>query len=311
MRSRSFRFAFLFTLVLLPVLGISGAAQAVPSRTVVITPTSGAQSWTGDTATVGLGPGATVNVAPGGAQVTPGEHIAGIEFTNSRPLIDGPVGPVPVFFADDEFGCQWTAAAASGIPEWIGLARRGLTAPPPGTDLCPGFQNKFNAATAAGADGLIVINFDDTTTAGTAAATIPGVMVTLSDGNRLKNSLVPGNPQQVKVTLCVDGPCVTTAVSIRGFAARWNGSRVVVSWTTASEVDALGFNVFRRVGKGPFRKINFALIPAKRAGSARGAAYRLVDRTVRRSQTYTYRLQIVAKNGKRSWYGIGSTATRF
>jgi hypothetical protein len=141
------------------------------------------------------GAGATVNKAPGGAEVSEGEHIAGTEFSDSRPLTQGSVGPAPVFFADDASGCFWTTAATSGIDEWIGLAER--------AGSCPTFQNKFNAATAAGADGLIVINSDDTSPPpeGTAVAEIPGILVRQSDGNRLRDSIVPGNPQQVKVTL--------------------------------------------------------------------------------------------------------------
>jgi hypothetical protein len=141
------------------------------------------------------GAGATVNEAPGGAQVTAGEHISGTEFSDSTPLTQGSVGPAPVFFADDASGCIWTTAATSEIDEWIGLAER--------AGSCPTFQNKFNAATAAGADGLIVINSDDTSPPleGTAVAEIPGILVRQSDGNRLRDSLVPGDPEAVKVTL--------------------------------------------------------------------------------------------------------------
>jgi uncharacterized repeat protein (TIGR01451 family) len=143
------------------------------------------------------GPGATVNQAPAGAPVTVGEHIEGTEFTDSRPLTAGSVGPAPVFFPDDGDGCLWATAIASGIQEWIGLTPR------TGTGTCPTFQAKFTEATAAGADGLIVINSDDTDPPpeGTAVAEIPGVLVPRSDGERLRGSLVPGNPQAVKVTL--------------------------------------------------------------------------------------------------------------
>ena len=290
---RLFSFVFLFLFVLLPVLGISGAAQAVPSRTAAANAPS-----------VGAGPGVTINQAPAGAPVTPGEHIAGIEFSNSRPLAEGAVGPVPVFFADDQFGCQWTTALASGIQQWIGLARRGDT----GADTCPSFQNKFNAATAAGADGLIVINFEDASVVGTAAATIPGIVVALSDGNRLKDSLV-ADPQQVKVTLCADGPCVPTAVSIRRFTARWQGNRVALSWTTASEVDTLAFRVWRTGDASPTR-VGRASPLARHSGSVAGTTYRLVDRTARAGVSYTYRLQAIRRDGSRTWLGTAIVRTK-
>lgn len=100
--------------------------------------------------------------------------------------------------------------------------------------------------------------------------------------------------------------CTPTAVSVRSFAARWQRKRIAVRWRTASEAEILGFNVYRSVGSGPFRKLNPLLIAAKRAGTARGAAYAFVDRAVRRGKTYTYRLQVVSAGGQRSWYGIGS-----
>jgi uncharacterized repeat protein (TIGR01451 family) len=143
------------------------------------------------------GPGATVNVASPSAPVTVGEHIEGTEFSDSRPLTEGSVGPAPVFAPDDGAGCAWASATASGLDPWIGLTPRA------GTGSCPTFQAKFTAATAAGADGLIVINTDDTDPPdeGTAVAEIPGILVTQSDGQRLQDSISPGNPNKLQVTL--------------------------------------------------------------------------------------------------------------
>lgn len=76
------------------------------------------------------------------------------------------------------------------------------------------------------------------------------------------------------------------------------------------EAEILGFNVFRSVGAGPFRRLNPTLIAARRAGSARGAGYRFADPAVKRAKTYTYRLQVVGTNGGRSWYGVGAAAVR-
>ena len=100
-----------------------------------------------------------------------------------------------------------------------------------------------------------------------------------------------------------------TAVAVRSFVANWTGKRVAVAWRTGTEARLLGFNVYRSVGAGPFRKLNRLLIRAKRSGTAGGGAYRLVDTAVKRSRTYTYRLQIVGTDGKRTWYGIGAAAT--
>lgn len=98
-----------------------------------------------------------------------------------------------------------------------------------------------------------------------------------------------------------------TATTLRSFTARREVGTVVVRWRTASELDALGFNLYRSIGTGPFRKQNARLVRAQRAGTARGASYRVVDRSVRASLVYTYRLQLVDRRGRKTWYGIGVT----
>lgn len=99
-------------------------------------------------------------------------------------------------------------------------------------------------------------------------------------------------------------PSVPTAVSVTSFAARRIGSHVRVSWRTASESAIAGFNVIRN-GK----RLNRALIAAKRSGQAGGAAYSFVDRSALRGRRYSYRLQVVDLTGRRSWHGA-ATATR-
>jgi hypothetical protein len=93
-----------------------------------------------------------------------------------------------------------------------------------------------------------------------------------------------------------------TAVKVLRFDARRRGRTVRVSWSAGSEADAAGYAVYRSAGSRPFRRLNRALILAG-AGS-----YRLVDPDVRRGRAYTYRLQIVDRSGRRSWYPVGSAA---
>jgi hypothetical protein len=104
-------------------------------------------------------------------------------------------------------------------------------------------------------------------------------------------------PCDSTVTMPVLGP---TAVQIVGFSSKRERRRVVLRWRTAAEDGVLGFNVWRR-SAGAEQKVNRELVAA--AGRANGASYRLVDRTARPATTYTYRLQIVNRNGLRSWYG--------
>ena len=148
---------------------------------------------------VGL-PFVRVDAAPEGAAVAVNEHFDGTEMTNTPPLAAGAVGPLPVFVADDEYGCVWATAVASGVADWIGVARRGQTAAE-GTDMCPGFQTKVTTATAAGADALIIVNHSPGHEAGTAAGEIPSLMIDKGAGDRLIESLDAAAPEAVKVTL--------------------------------------------------------------------------------------------------------------
>jgi hypothetical protein len=101
----------------------------------------------------------------------------------------------------------------------------------------------------------------------------------------------------------------TTAVTISAFAATRARAGVRVTWRTAQEMGVAGFNVYRTKGKTSV-KVNKALVRAKRSGTGRRAAYALTDRTARRGVAYTYKLQIVQRNGKRSFAATAPLARR-
>ena len=99
--------------------------------------------------------------------------------------------------------------------------------------------------------------------------------------------LLPGPPSAVKVT---------------GFSARTTNRGVSLSWRTGSELQTVGFNVWRYASvRGKGVKVNRALVPARNAGGEAGAAYRLLDRGARPGVAYTYRLQALGLDGKRAW----------
>ena len=99
------------------------------------------------------------------------------------------------------------------------------------------------------------------------------------------------------VTMPVVGP---TAVQLEHFRAHADRGRIILRWRTASETEVLGFNVWRRAA-GVERKVNRELVAA--SGRASGASYRLVDRSARPAKTYSYRLQVVRRDGSTSWLG--------
>jgi hypothetical protein len=93
-------------------------------------------------------------------------------------------------------------------------------------------------------------------------------------------------------------PAGTTSVKVSSFTARRSNAGVTIVWSTVSETNTLGFNVWRSVN-GKTTKVNRALIQAKVAGF--GAAYRVIDRAARLGASYTYRLQVVRGDGTRFW----------
>jgi len=85
----------------------------------------------------------------------------------------------------------------------------------------------------------------------------------------------------------------STAVRLRSFTARG----ALLRWRTASELDTLGFNIYRGG-----TKLNRRLIAAKGRGGA-GAGYRFLDRTAQPGAHHRYRLQTVDLDGSRRWVG--------
>jgi hypothetical protein len=80
-------------------------------------------------------------------------------------------------------------------------------------------------------------------------------------------------------------------------------SRVVVEWTTASEINTSGFNLYRSErAEGPYVKINAQVIPAS-TDPLVGGQYRFEDVTVTAGQTYYYELEDVELDGASTRHG--------
>jgi hypothetical protein len=97
----------------------------------------------------------------------------------------------------------------------------------------------------------------------------------------------------------------TLAVTISSLSARRSRQGVVVRWRTASEFDALGYNVYRkRVGQRRVR-VNKRLLPALSLsrGGVSGRAYSFVDRRASRHRALRYWVQDVDVRGHRTWHG--------
>lgn len=76
-----------------------------------------------------------------------------------------------------------------------------------------------------------------------------------------------------------------------------SASPVVIEWTTVTEVETAGFNLYRSESpQGPFTQINADMIPA--SGQAlTGSKYRYEDRDATPGHTYYYQLEDVELGG--------------
>ncbi|MCX8062355.1 MAG: hypothetical protein N3D16_07225 [Anaerolineales bacterium] len=74
--------------------------------------------------------------------------------------------------------------------------------------------------------------------------------------------------------------------------------QVVIEWQTATEIDTVGFNLYRAEDpQGPFLKINDALIPSSNE-PLKGGSYRFVDANVVPNRVYFYQLEDLDLQGK-------------
>jgi hypothetical protein len=101
-----------------------------------------------------------------------------------------------------------------------------------------------------------------------------------------------------------------TAATLLSFTGKATGrSAVKLTWQTASEVDAIGYNVWRFGSSGKPVKVNRVILAAKTARGIGGARYSLLDPRVQPG-AYTYRLQVVSANGTRAWRASATVRVR-
>jgi hypothetical protein len=88
-----------------------------------------------------------------------------------------------------------------------------------------------------------------------------------------------------------------TVINLSSFTATPKAGKVIIEWTTASEIDNAGFNLYRAEAEnGEYMKINSSLIPAE-GSPTEDASYQFVDEDVKNRKTYYYKLQDVDLKG--------------
>ena len=96
-----------------------------------------------------------------------------------------------------------------------------------------------------------------------------------------------------------------TAVRLVSLSAMGQVSHIRVMWETATEVDNVGFYLYRRpAGRGDYAPLNDGLlIPSQSPGSGAGASYVFIDEEVELGVTYEYLLEDVDLDGVRTAHG--------
>ena len=94
-----------------------------------------------------------------------------------------------------------------------------------------------------------------------------------------------------------------TAVELVSFEAESAGGAVELRWETASELQNLGFHLYRSTSEeGPYRRITAAPIPGL-GSSPMGALYRHLDADVTDGVTYYYELEDIETTGRTERHG--------
>ena len=102
-----------------------------------------------------------------------------------------------------------------------------------------------------------------------------------------------------------------TLINLSSFTVKANNGRIKLEWITESEIDNVGFNLYRAESEsGEFLKINAVLIPAN-GSSTQGAAYEFTDTNVQNRKTYYYKMEDMDLNGNASIHGPVSATPRW
>ena len=91
-------------------------------------------------------------------------------------------------------------------------------------------------------------------------------------------------------------------MTLSSFDAVVEGDHVLVTWETVSEVNNLGFNLYRS-DSADGERVLLAYVPSQAPGSTSGATYRYEDLAVTAGQTYWYWLEAIDLNGTTTLHG--------
>ncbi len=126
----------------------------------------------------------------------------------------------------------------------------------------------------------------------------------------------PNTLTRVGVTQFSDwaaGTSAPTSATLTKFNTKYASKKNVVrvKWETGSEVNVVGFTVWRRIGNTKAAKdtktakgwvqLNEELIAAQHPGEVVGGRYKYADKKVKQGKNYFYKLEIVRADGTSEW----------
>lgn len=96
---------------------------------------------------------------------------------------------------------------------------------------------------------------------------------------------------------------VSDLISLAQFKATPMSRSIRIAWSTESEIDNTGFNLYRSESEdGEYVQINDVLISAE-GTPTQGAAYEFVDEGLQNRKTYYYKLEDIDQNGQSTMHG--------
>jgi hypothetical protein len=98
-------------------------------------------------------------------------------------------------------------------------------------------------------------------------------------------------------------------ILLSSFIAIPSFDKVILQWSTESEINNAGFNIYKAEGNGQYEKSNSTFIPAE-GSPTEGAAYEFIDDDVQNRTTYSYKLEDVDLNGIATEHGPVSATPR-
>lgn len=108
----------------------------------------------------------------------------------------------------------------------------------------------------------------------------------------------------IAVIILLSGSHALAAVTLASFTAAGGDGQVLLEWETASEINNIGFNLWRSTSEaGSYARLNDSLIPSQAMGSVIGAHYSYTDSDVSNGTTYYYKLESVATDGSSEVHG--------